>query len=81
VSGVVRSGHIGNFSPEGILGASDGTGLVVEEPQIVMQEADKPDFVELCSIIHLTLEEFQSVDLAFDLPAARRRLEGTPHRR
>jgi hypothetical protein len=25
--------------------------------------------VELCSTIHLTLEEFQSVDLAFDLPA------------
>jgi len=28
--------------------------------------------VELCSTVHLTLEELQSVDLAFDLPAAPR---------
>jgi hypothetical protein len=31
--------------------------------------------VELCSTIHLTLEEFQSVDLAFNLPAARAELK------
>ena len=37
--------------------------------------------VELCSAIHLTLEELQSVDLAFDLAAAPRRLECRPHRR
>jgi hypothetical protein len=37
--------------------------------------------VELGSTIHLTLEKFQSIDLAFDLPAAPRRFEGCPHRR
>src|ERR1035438_7255723 len=45
-----------------------------------MQDAGAQQ-VELCSTVHLTLQELQSVDLAFDLPAAPRGLEGCPHRR
>ena len=37
--------------------------------------------VELCSTIHLSLEELQTVDLAFDLPTPPRRGDGVPHRR
>ena len=37
--------------------------------------------VELCSTIHLSLEELQTVDLAFDLPTTPRRGDGVPHRR
>src|ERR1035438_3242281 len=45
-----------------------------------MQDAGAQQ-VELCSTVHLTLQELQSVDLALNLPAAPRRLEGCPHRR
>ena len=40
-----------------------------------------PQQIDVCSTIHLTLEKFQAVNLAFHLPAAPRRLESRPHRR
>jgi hypothetical protein len=41
----VYTRDMGNFSTEGIWGTLDAISLVIEEPQVVVHEADQPDLL------------------------------------